>query len=125
MAEDCRKDIKKIIGDKTAIYEQKQRKDPIIFLFSLFPFFFGGGGWGVVCGAVGSLASSTKDLRIPHDIRSPHEVAHVHFRSIQNQLTSQVSGSFRTHTIEEAYCLSHQMQQFGAAARTTIQNLSQ
>lgn len=47
----------------------------------------------------------------------------MHFHNIQNQLTSQVSGIVRTHIIEEAYCLSHQPQQFEAAARTTIQNL--
>jgi hypothetical protein len=66
---------------------------------------------------------STKDLHIPNDICSPHEGGHKHFHNIQNQLTSQVSGIVRTRIIEEVYCLSHQPQQFEAAARTTIQNL--
>jgi len=64
----------------------------------------------------------TKDLHIPIDICFPHEGWHVHFHNIQNQSTSQLSGIFHSHIIEEAYCLSHQLQQFEAAWRTTIQN---
>lgn len=60
---------------------------------------------------------------MPNDIYFPHEGGHVCFRNIQNQLTSQAFGIFRTRIIEEACCLPHQLQQFEAAAGTTIQNL--
>jgi hypothetical protein len=39
----------------------------------------------------------------------------VHLNDILNHLISQVSEIFRTHIIEEAYCLPHQLQQFEAA----------
>lgn len=66
---------------------------------------------------------SAKDIQIPIGVYYPRAGQLVHFHNTLNQLTSQVHEIFRTHIIVEAYYPSHQLQQFEAAARTSIQNL--
>lgn len=60
---------------------------------------------------------SARILQTQIDKYCPHVVALVHFHDRLNQKTCQVFVNFHTHTVEEAYCPSHQLQQLEAVRK--------
>ena len=62
------------------------------------------------------------NLHISIDIYSPREEGHVYSHNTLNPLSSHVSETFHTQTIEEAYYPSHLLQQPEAVMKTIIQN---